>query len=106
MADLITVAWNVYGIKLITRSFFATSASRAFSSVTSSEIGVAFLTPDESFFALSSVLQALNYQYTVATIFESCFIPTVVAMPASLSISRVGLVTKPEPNIRTFLKRC
>jgi hypothetical protein len=42
----------------MTRSFFATSASRALSSVTSSEIGLAFLTPSESFLALSRVLHA------------------------------------------------
>lgn len=42
----------------MTRSFFATSASSALSSVTSREIGVAFLTPAESFLALSRVLQA------------------------------------------------
>src|ERR1700712_3047176 len=58
MADLMTVAWKVYGIKLMTKSFFATSASRALSSVTSREIGWAFLTPSESFFALSMVLHA------------------------------------------------
>jgi len=42
----------------MTRSFFATSASRALSSVTSREMGWAFLTPAESFLALSRVLQA------------------------------------------------
>lgn len=60
IADLMTVAWNVYGIKLITRSCLATSASRALSSVTSREIGRAVLTPSESFFALSRVLQATS----------------------------------------------
>jgi hypothetical protein len=30
-------------------------------------------------------------------------IPTETSMPASLRISRVGRVTKPEPNMRTFL---
>jgi hypothetical protein len=58
MADLMTVAWNVYGIKLMTKSFLAISASRAFSSVTSREIGMAFLTPAESFLADSRVLHA------------------------------------------------
>jgi len=58
IADLMTVVWKVYGIKLITRSCCATAASRAFSSVTSREIGFASLTPWESFFALSRVLQA------------------------------------------------
>jgi hypothetical protein len=58
MADFMTVAWKVYGIKLMTKSFFATSASRAASSVTSSEMGWAFLTPAESFLADSRVLQA------------------------------------------------
>jgi hypothetical protein len=58
MADFMTVAWKVYGIKLMTKSFFATSASRAAPSVTSSEIGWAFLTPAESFLADSRVLQA------------------------------------------------
>lgn len=42
----------------MTRSFFATSASRAASSVTSREMGWAFFTPSESFLALSMVLQA------------------------------------------------
>lgn len=43
----------------MTRSCLATSASRALSSVTSSEMGVAFFTPLESFWALSRVLQAV-----------------------------------------------
>jgi hypothetical protein len=55
MADLITVAWKVYRIKLMTMSFFATSASRALSSVTLREIG-RVLTPAESLLALSRVL--------------------------------------------------
>jgi hypothetical protein len=42
----------------MTRSFFAISASRALSSVTSREMGWAFLTPSASFLALSRVLQA------------------------------------------------
>jgi hypothetical protein len=42
----------------MTRSAFATSASRASASVTSSEIGRAFLRPEASFFALSRVRHA------------------------------------------------
>jgi hypothetical protein len=45
----------------MTRSFFATSASRALSFVTSREMGWAFLTPAESFLALSRVLQAWEF---------------------------------------------
>jgi len=48
----------------MTRSCFASSASRAFSSVTSREIGWAFLTPSESFLALSRVLHAGNWLTT------------------------------------------
>lgn len=102
MADLITVAWKVYGIKLMTKSFFATSASRALSSVTSREIGWAFLTPSESFLALSRVLHAELGQLCLEN--WTCYLPTDTSMPASLRISRVGLVTKPAPSIRTFLK--
>lgn len=58
IADLMTVGWKLYGIKLITRSCCATAASRVLSSVTSREIGFASLTPSESFFALSIFLQA------------------------------------------------
>ena len=39
IAALMTAAWNVYGIRLITSAFFAISASSAASSVTSSEMG-------------------------------------------------------------------
>jgi hypothetical protein len=58
IAALITVAWYVYGISETTRSFLDNSASRAAVSVTSREIGLVFLIPSQSFFALSSVRQA------------------------------------------------
>ena len=58
MADLMTVGWKVYGIRLTTRSCCATAASRVSELVTSREIGFASLTPAESFFALSRFLQA------------------------------------------------
>ena len=87
----------------MTKSFFATSASRALSSVTSSETGLAFLTPSESFLALSRVLQALKGQIECFTDWRDCILPTETSMPASLRMSRVGRVTKPAPIMRTFL---
>jgi hypothetical protein len=49
----------------MTRSCLAVSASRAASSATSREMGVASLTPSESFLALSRVRQAVvKNQYT------------------------------------------
>ena len=56
----------------MTRSFFANSASRALSSVTSREMGWAFLTPSESFFALPTVLHALMGQLRAAKKWEKC----------------------------------
>ena len=46
----------------MTRSTFATSASSAVESVTSSEMGRVFLRPEASFFALSRVRQAEDCQ--------------------------------------------
>jgi len=63
IADLIMVVWYVYGIKLMTRSCFATSTSRAFSSLTSRDIGFASLTPSASFLAESRVLHAKKAQW-------------------------------------------
>jgi len=62
MADLMTVAWKVYGISEMTRSLLPTSLSRADSSVTSREMGLVFLRPSESFWADLRVLQAVFYQ--------------------------------------------
>ena len=49
----------------MTRSCFASSASKAWSLVTSSEIGVAFLTPAERDLADSRVLQAVEAEASV-----------------------------------------
>lgn len=67
-------------------STFAISASRASALLTSRLIGLAFLQPWHSFFALSTVRQA-----------------TVTSTEASERIWRVGLVTKPLPRRRAFL---
>lgn len=96
IADLMTAAWKVYGIKLMIRSCWATAASRAWSSVTSKAIGFASCTPSESFAALSMFLQARNVQ-SVASCCAGQFIPTVTLMPDSVRISSVGFATNPEP---------
>lgn len=100
----------------MTRSCFATSASRAAALETSREMGVVFLTPSESFFADSRVRQAGEFEsISFNPRLRNCTnkpttqrapivnLPTVVAMPASARTSRQGLATKPEPRRRTFL---
>jgi hypothetical protein len=94
IADLITAVWYVYGIKLMTRSCFATSASRAFSSVTSRDIGLASLTPSAGFLAAWRVLHAKKGQWQGIGNYRACNLPTDTSMPESLRMSRAGLVTK------------
>lgn len=108
----------------MTRSCLATSASRALSSLTSSEIGVARLTPSESFLAVSRVRQATGGQHKdnrhplsflvvqsskkpksrVKPKIGRGYPPTVTGMPLWVNTSRVGRVTKPAPSIRTDLE--
>lgn len=89
----------------MTRSCLATSASRAFSSVTSSEMGCAFWTPAERDLACSRVLQAVQSQrvddgWPFGLRINT---PTVTEMPDSERMSSVGRVTNPAPSINTLL---
>lgn len=59
IADLITVAWKVYGIREMTTSAWFRAASRAASSLTSREMALAFLKPEARAWALSRVRQAV-----------------------------------------------
>lgn len=103
MADLMMVAWKVYGIKLMTRSFFATSASRAFSSVTSREMGLAFLTPSEASLYFRGFCK-LNYVSAIATeSIDVCNLSTETSVTENVKVDRA---TKPAPSIRTFLNNC
>lgn len=87
----------------MTTSCLATSASRAFSSLTSREMAEEFLTPAESFLADSRVLQAShNSQYLWLTQIGN-HVPTVTGMPDSVRMSSVGRVTNPAPSIKTDL---
>ena len=60
IADLMTVAWKVYGISGITTSAWFRAASRAASSLTSREMALAFLKPEARAWALSRVRQAIT----------------------------------------------
>jgi len=73
----------------MTKSFFATSASRAFSSVTSREIGCAFLTPAGASWHFRGFCTLGWGQQEMLIPLGMFSIPTDTSMPASLRTSRV-----------------